>query len=1119
MGQNSTHLFFRLKGLMLLLLFPALMQAQQVMVTVTGTGTCAGLNNGTATANPSGGWAPYTYLWSTGATTKTITGLAPGTYSVTATDIDLGFAVGTITIGASNLGVQVYGSSQICENVPDGTATAVPFGGAPPYTYLWSNGAVTPQITNLVAGTYTVTVTDAAGCTAAGSFVVGFWDEGIWIMTSGTNVTCFGQNNGTAHVSVMSGTPPYSYIWSTGSTAQDIVNLAPGTYGVTVSDVFGCSNFGTVTITQPPALVCTPSSTPANCGLAGSASISATGGTAPYTVNWSNGLSSNSISAMPGTYSVTVTDANGCSCTSSVTVTSSGSSLTVNTTILTNAGCNVGGSASATVSAGGSGTYAYAWDNGQTTATATNLTAGNHKVTVTDITTGCTGIGMVNIPGAPQLTVTAVVNTNANCLVGGSATASASGGTGPYTYKWDNNQTTATATSLSAGPHTVTVTDATGCIGTANVNIVQTQGPTVSVTVNSNATCTTGGSATAVATGGSGGYIYLWSVNAITTATAANLPPGVHKVTVTDAGGCASTAMVTITQPNAPTAVISGSSPAGCGSATGSATVGAMGGSGSYTYKWNNPGMSTTATVTNLTPGTYTVTVTDANGCTATASVSIASSLPPTVVISASTNAKCDQPGSATASVSGGTGPYTYLWDTGSTTATATNLNAGVHTVTVTGADGCTATASVTIGFTPNGVKIGDYVWYDNDQDGFQHPLETAGVPNVSVMLIKAGNDGIFGTPDDMTVQTTTTNASGLYFFNCVTPGTYVIMFSGIPAGYEFTDPNSVANDCKDSDAKANGKTDPFTIVAGQPDNLCFDAGIHIICENVINAGLICCDQTICEGETPAAMFQTIAPVGGTGPFEYQWLQFVQIGSGAPTWVGVPGATGPTYQPGPLYETARYMRCVRRQGCVTYKESNIITITVIPAGTGGCGGFSTDFSVSPNGPTSVLVSWVTLPEAGDFMYDVLHSVDMQDWNIVSTVMGLHDPNQPNEYSYVHETPVNGQNFYRIRRLNAAGQEAHTDIRSITLSFEANQAVSIFPNPAGKSLTIKNVEKYEADVTVDLIATSGVVMHSMVIPQGTLQSTNIPVADFPAGLYIARIRFGNGEVRNVKFTKQ
>ncbi|HRI61045.1 MAG TPA: SprB repeat-containing protein, partial [Saprospiraceae bacterium] len=544
---------FYFGGLLTLLLFIPSFSSAQVSVTVTGTNvTCNGANNGTAKAVASGGWAPYTYLWSNGATTATITGLAPGTYSVTATDVDQGYAVGSIMITQPTaIYVNVSCESQICSLSPDGWAKVVPANGTPPYTYLWNTGATTPLITGLAAGTYSATVTDANGCTKSDSCTVVFWNEGIWLMDSTVDVTCFGLNNGFSHIGPMSGTPPYTYIWSNGATTQNVYNLAPGNYSVTVTDAIGCTNQHNVSVSQPTQLLCNASTVPGACGLPGSATVNPSGGTPPYTVLWSNNSTNFTITAMPGTYGVTVTDANDCTCTSSVTITSTSTSLTVTTTVVSSAGCTVGGSATASAS-GGTGNYSYSWDNGQMTATATNLIAGNHNVTVIDITTGCTGTAMVNIPTAPPLTASATLVSNATCLAGGSATAAGSGGTPPYTFKWDNTQTTATATNLGAGPHSVTVTDSKGCVATASITIGQNQGPTVTAAVNSNATCTTGGSATATATGGTSPYVYLWD-NGQTTATATNLSVGVHKVTVTDAGGCSASAMVTITQPSAPT--------------------------------------------------------------------------------------------------------------------------------------------------------------------------------------------------------------------------------------------------------------------------------------------------------------------------------------------------------------------------------------------------------------------------------------------------------------------------------------------------------------------------------------------------------------------------------------
>lgn len=1128
MGQKSTISFLKNPVYSLaffwVMLAPAFAQAQ-VQVTITSTNvTCNGSNNGTATANPSGGWFPYTYIWNNGATTQTITGLAPGTYCVTVTDIDQGTASACVNISAPpSIGIDVYCTSQICGNVPDGTASAVPNGGTPPYTYHWNNGAITAGISGLTAGTYTCTVTDVNGCTASDFCEVGFWNEGIWIMdTIIHQISCFGAHDGWIHVGAMSGVGPYTYVWNTGQNGQDLTNLGAGTYTVTVTDVTTqCFNQHSVTLTEPAQLVCTPSSIPANCGLNGTASISATGGTLPYTFHWSNGQTNPSISVPAGTYTATVTDLNGCSCSSTITVNSNSTALTVNVTPTVPAGCTVGGSASATVT-GGSGNYAYTWDNGNTTATATNLAAGSHSVTVVDIATGCQGVGQVTIVAATPLIPTATATAPATCLTGGSASASASGGIAPYTFKWDNGQVGATATNLIAGQHSVTVTDAGGCVGIALVTITQTQGPNVSVTVNAQATCTTGGSATATATGGSTPYTYKWSASAgnQTGATATNLPAGTHSVTVTDANGCAAVGMVTITQSGAPTAVISSSTPSACATNSGSATASASGGTGPYTYKWSNPGMSTTATVNNLGPGSYTVTVTDAAGCTATAIVSIAASLPPNVVIVASTNANCSTPGSATASVSGGTGPYIYHWSNGETTAAAVNLAGNqTYTVTVTDAAGCTDTATVTIGSTNNGIRIGDWVWYDNDQNGFQEPPLETGVPNINVALMGPGPDGIFGNANDVTVGTTTTDANGFYHFDCVVPGDYILMFTNKPQGYQWTKKDWVPSDSKDSDVKSNGKTDPFTITAGQPDNLTFDAGIHTMCDNVMNAGIICCDQTICEGDTPAPLTGVIAPTGGSGNFEYVWMQFIQVGPAPPEWVAIPGANGPSYQPGPLFESTKFMRCVRREGCTTFLESNIVEITVLPAGSPGCIQFNMNFSVQQQGNTGVLVNWTTLPEATEYAYTVQHSADdMHTWRNVETLPGKQDANAPNSYSYLHQTPVIGKNFYRIRRLSSMGQQAFSEIRSIDVQFNQEDGVRIAPNPVTNKLIIMNAIPYDQDVNIEIMATNGDIFHRINIPAGSMYSTELPVTDLPSGLYFARVRFGNGEVKTLKITK-
>ena len=733
MGRKITT-FKTLQRIMFaaMILLAGFSASAQITVSATGTNvTCFGLNNGIATALASGGWAPYTYQWSNGSTTATIGGLAPGTYAVTVTDIDLAFGTATVVITEPpQLGVTTFSSSQICALVPDGTATAVPFGGVPPYTYSWSNGGTTAMISGLGAGTYTVTVTDQSGCTTVGSVnVLVFGNEGIWIGDMIVDVTCFGANNGMATAMPMSGTPPYNYQWSNGGTTMKITGLSPGTYTVTVTDANGCSGTHPFLITQPTDLSATQNATPALCTNNGTGSVTPNGGTAPYSIVWSNGQTNFTISNLaPGNYSATITDANGCTEGVSLTVTGTGTGLALQGTVQVLAGCNVGGSATVSIS-NGVGPFTYLWSNGQTTAVATNLPVGNSSVTVTDLSSGCTGTAQVNVAQATPIITTITATTNATCATGGTATVSASGGIAPYTYLWSNGQTNATATNLAAGTYTVTVTDATGCIKTATATVNQSQGPSVTAQVTVAATCTTGASATATATGGGSPYTFLWS-NGQTTATATNLAPGVRTVTVTDANGCAASASVTVTQPNAPSVSAAATANATCLSG-GTATATATGGVTPYTYKWSNN--ATTASIVNVTAGTYTVTVTSANGCTATATVVLVPPTLPNVLVTASSNANCTQPGSASALATGATGPYTYLWSNNEVTASAVNLTGGTYTVTATAANGCTATATVTIAQTNNGIIIGDYVWYDNDQDGFQAPGEfSAGVAGVT---------------------------------------------------------------------------------------------------------------------------------------------------------------------------------------------------------------------------------------------------------------------------------------------------------------------------------------------------------------------------------------------------
>jgi hypothetical protein len=356
-----------------------------------------------------------------------------------------------------------------CNGAPTGSIAISVTGGTPGYTYLWSDGSTTEDVSGLSAGNYVVTVTDANGCTSTiGSTVSS--PSSLAVTATLTQVLCNGGNNGSIDASVTGGTSPYTYLWSDGSTTEDIGGLTAGNYVVTVTDFNGCNITDTYLITEPSAVAITvDNSTPTTCNGAptGSISISVTGGTPGYTYLWSDGSTTEDVSGLSaGNYVVTVTDANGCTSTIGSTV-SSPSSLAV-TASLTQVLCNGGnnGSIDASVT-GGTSPYTYLWSDGSTTEDIGGLTAGNYVVTVTDFN-GCniTDTYLITEPSAIAITVDNSTPTTCNGAPTGSIAISVSGGTPGYTYLWSDGSTTEDVSGLSAGNYVVTVTDANGCTST-----------------------------------------------------------------------------------------------------------------------------------------------------------------------------------------------------------------------------------------------------------------------------------------------------------------------------------------------------------------------------------------------------------------------------------------------------------------------------------------------------------------------------------------------------------------------------------------------------------------------------------------------------------------------------
>ena len=938
-------------------------ESPAINLVVTGSEiVCGEGNTGTATVLATGGTPPYTYIWNNSETTESIDGLAEGIYTVTVTDANGCTAVETIAIDViDDFEIMLTPSDVLCNGGNTGRILATPSGGTPPYTYLWSNGETNNEITGLVAGVYMVTITDANGCEVTGSTTVNE-PPAILINLNGTDVTCFGFNNGSITSTVSGGTPPYTYAWNNGPTTPDINNLAPGTYILTVTDANLCTETASITITEPNQIVVNITGQDLFCfgDNSGSASSTVNGGTPPYTYAWSNGGTTADINGLAaGTYILTVTDANNCTGTASVTI-NQPAELILDFNVM-DIFCDGLSDGSITANpSGGTPPYTYEWNNGETTQTISNLPAGTYTVTVTDVNE-CEVIGSTSVEDFPGLMLTPIATTP-NCFgeANGAAAVIVAGGTPPFTYLWSTGATTTDLLDIPAGVYDVTVTDAVGCTGVETVGVAQPQllVATIASTTTTDVSCFgfEDGSATISVDGGTPPYTYSWS-SGQTTATVNDLAAGNYTATVSDANGCEDTVEVTIDEPEDLSVNIVTMVGGTCeGSSDGAVSATVAGGTPPYTYEWNNG--VTTASNTGLAAGVYTVTVTDANDCTETATVTITSFDTPTCSIDVTNEiTSLGDDGEATVTVSGGTPPFQIEWSNGQSDLTATGLTSGTYTVTVTDANGCTTNCMVTL--SPP-AQLGDFVWQDDDRDGIQDPNED-GIGGVMVIL------QIPGEASPTNIDTTFTDADGYYYFDVI-PGDYKVLFIP-PSGLNFSDPDQGSNDAVDSDVDPSmGMTGIYTIGPGEI-NLTIDAGLYPKCDNITDPGTIGPDQFLCgPGNDPDPIINVEYPSGGSGAIEYLWMMSTVPGPfNVQTWVAIPGATGESYDPGPLSETTYFARCARRECCTIYLESNIVTIevgSVAVADIQGpdfvCVGESTTFFAASAGPTAD-IQWTFSP--------------------------------------------------------------------------------------------------------------------------------------------------------------
>ena len=295
--------------------------------------SCNGASDGSLEAIIVGGQPPYAFQWSTGAFTKTITGLTAGTYSITVTDAAQASITKSYTLIASeamngSLTKSEYGGGYnvSAQGASDGWITAVIGGGATPYSYQWSNGAESETNHDLSSGSYSVIVRDVNQCQLQLSanltqptplHIVSITSP----LHNGYNLSCKGSEDGAIDLTVSGGVSPYTYQWSNGNFTQDLADLKAGEYTVLVKDLNGVGVTASITLTQPASIEVELSAptypnghhtTCYNCSN-GSVTTTVTGGVMPYVYSWNTGQSTQNLAnLMSGTYAVQVTDANGC---------------------------------------------------------------------------------------------------------------------------------------------------------------------------------------------------------------------------------------------------------------------------------------------------------------------------------------------------------------------------------------------------------------------------------------------------------------------------------------------------------------------------------------------------------------------------------------------------------------------------------------------------------------------------------------------------------------------------------------------------------------------------------------------------------------------------------------
>ncbi len=690
--------------------------------TINGTvivdASCNGGTDGSITVNVSGGVTPYQYSNDNGATfqaSNTFNGLAAGTYDIVVEDANgCQDAVQVVVNEPTVVTIATAFTDPLCNGSADGTITLTGSGGTTPYQYSIDNGTTFQASNNfngLIAGAYDVVVEDANGCQATAQ--VTLTDPPAVTFTDAVvDATC-GNADGSITITASGGDGNYQYSIDGGPLqASNVFNgVAAGAYTIDVFDGNNCSATAIVNVSNIGAPTVNPivfNDPLCNGSCDGDFTVTVTGGTSPFT--YDNGFTNNNTGVFTnlcaGVYIITITDINGCIATSQVTLTDP-PAMTY-TAALVDLTCFQDGTGSIDITGGGGdgGPYQYSIDNGATFQASNvfnGLAAGTYDIVVQD-GNGCTVTGQETLTEPTELTITfSAFDETCAGACDGFAIVIPNGGVTTYSYTWSSSANNSpNENNLCVGTYDLTVTDANGCtVDTLNFPIGGPAPIVINTTTIVDESCN----------GSCDGSITIdaplatqFSIDNGTTFQASNtfngLCAGNYDIVVQDANGCPATTTAIVNSPAPLSATVSNDTTI-CTGGTATLTAGGLGGTTPYTYLWDDPNASTTATITTTVAGTFNVTVTDDNGCTAQATVTVAIA-PPLTVTALTSQSICPGDQVTISAIGGGGdgGPYNYDWtnDDGSGWTASGQFQTVAPTVTttytVTVSDNCGSTTT-----------------------------------------------------------------------------------------------------------------------------------------------------------------------------------------------------------------------------------------------------------------------------------------------------------------------------------------------------------------------------------------------------------------------------------------